>query len=283
MSTLPGAVKRSGGPKTKRGKASSSRNAMRSGAYSRVAILKDERAKDLSELRQVMIEELKPETLLQRLLVDDIVISIWRKLRLERYESKVQQTLESATIKHEEWFRELGIGYEHILSQSFRLNHRDAEKGIGHYEALLEKIVIVKDLYPKNCPDLERFKIEHKEVYELSRALTLWPKKLDDAIRENKAVNPENGCWAEGFWTANLKACEKHAKDWIDVFKSDDLVAAAIPKIINRRLYQYLASGEFDRASNDISRAIHRSLAEFYRERDRHRRDRSLLIHEGQT
>ena len=283
MDKLPGAVKRSGGPKTKEGKANSSRNALGSGAYARVSILKDERAKDLAQLRQVMIDELKPETLLQSLLVDDIVISIWRKLRLERYESKVQKILESGTIKHDEWFRELGIAYEHVISQSLRLDHHAAKKGVGYYKMLLEKIAIVKDLYPRNCPDLERFKIEHKEVYELSRALALWPNKLDEALRANEPVMPEGGFWAVGFWAENLKKIEKYVKDWVDVFKSSDLVATAIPRIMNKRLYQHLVSGESDRASDDISRAIHRSLSEFYRERDRHRRDKSLLIQEGQT
>ena len=283
MDKLPGKVRRSGGPKTKEGKANSSRNALRSGAYARVAVLKDERAKDLAQLRQVMIDELKPETLLQSLLVDDIVISIWRKLRLERYESKVQKILESGTIKHDEWYRELGIAYEHVISQSLRLDHHAAKKGVGYYKMLLEKITVVKDLHPTNCPDLERFKIEHKEVYELSRALALRPDKLDEALRANEPVVPEGGFWAVGFWAENLKKIEKYVKDWINVFKSSDLVATAIPRIMNKRLYQQLVSGEFDRASDDISRAIHRSLAEFYRERDRHRRDKSLTIHEGQT
>ena len=54
MKNIPGAVKRSGGPKTKRGKTASSKNAVRSGVYSRVALLEDETIEELEQLREAI-------------------------------------------------------------------------------------------------------------------------------------------------------------------------------------------------------------------------------------
>lgn len=273
MKNIPGAVKRSGGPKTKRGKTASSKNAVRSGVYSRVALLEDETIEELEQLREAIFFDLQPQTMIQRILADDVVISIWRKLRLERYESKTLVIAESKSIAVHEWSDELGHDYDQILEKYRRYCLRQSEKGIDYYQDLLKKLMIVKELYPNACPDLENFKKEHSEIYQLSRDSTFWPNKLDAEIIENKIIHT-----GESFWVSNLQSLEKFLGDRISLFTSADTVQAAIPRIFEKRLYRHLSSEHLNKAADNVSRALNRSIAEFYREQDRYREREAIFI-----
>ena len=55
----------------------------------------------------------------------------------------------------------------------------------------------------------------------------------------------------------------------------------SIPRVINGRLYRHLISGDTDRATDDVTRALHRALAEYYKERDRHRKDTAIVLDRG--
>ncbi|MBB64052.1 MAG: hypothetical protein CMO81_03220 [Waddliaceae bacterium] len=80
-------AKRSSGPKSSRGKASSSQNALKHGALSQQIVIAGESIKDYENLHEKLLEDLKPEGELERLLVDKITIYAWRLRRIIYIES----------------------------------------------------------------------------------------------------------------------------------------------------------------------------------------------------
>lgn len=91
--------RRSGGPKTAEGKAVSSRNSLKTGAYSKQEVLPGENLQELLELEQYFIEDFSPQGVTESALVHDLTVLAWKKLRLERLEyrhlrNKLNQPLE---------------------------------------------------------------------------------------------------------------------------------------------------------------------------------------------
>ncbi len=78
-----------GGVKTDEGKAVSKYNALKHGLLSQEVFLKDENEETLLELEKSMRCELKPQTELERLLVDRIVANTWRLKRALKGEKEM--------------------------------------------------------------------------------------------------------------------------------------------------------------------------------------------------
>jgi hypothetical protein len=80
-------VQKSGGPKTTEGRAASSKNAIKMGAYAKHAILPGEDSAQFDDLLDRLMQEYDPQGVMEASLVRDIAMHIWRKLRVERLES----------------------------------------------------------------------------------------------------------------------------------------------------------------------------------------------------
>ena len=80
---------RSGGPKTQVGKVIASQNSIKSGAYSQVDILPHEDALQHAALAQLFIDDLRPIGVVEFALVQSLVKITWKKLRLEKMETRV--------------------------------------------------------------------------------------------------------------------------------------------------------------------------------------------------
>jgi hypothetical protein len=90
MATLPKPQRlvRSGGPKTPGGKLASSRNAIKTGAYAVQTLLPGESEQEFRELEQLFIDDFAPFGISEAALVHSLTVIIWKKLRLEKLESR---------------------------------------------------------------------------------------------------------------------------------------------------------------------------------------------------
>jgi hypothetical protein len=79
---------RSGGPKTPEGKLASSRNAITTGAYAVQALLPGENEQEFRELEQLFIDDFAPSGISESALVHSLTVTVWKKLRLEKLESR---------------------------------------------------------------------------------------------------------------------------------------------------------------------------------------------------
>lgn len=96
--------KRSGGPKTQLGKLASSKNALKTGAYSVQQILPGEKQEDFEELHQMFKDDFQPIGVTEASLVYEISLLAWKKLRLERIENQYLYGVLNATPTSDEFF-----------------------------------------------------------------------------------------------------------------------------------------------------------------------------------
>lgn len=273
MNNLPGSVKRSGGPRTAAGKAASAYNALKFGAYTRNVFIDGESQQDFDRLKQALFDELQPQMLVQYALAEDVLTQLWRKFRIERYASNTIKEIAEREIGMIDLIRNLGVQAPDIVSSAKRITDVMRKNGVAYYQLVLTKIQTVQYLYPKHCPDLAAFEQDHFEVHHLMHKHSLHPKHFDTLITKNEADSS-----GRTFWERELKSLEDWAQDWIYCFDCEERFNKAVPRIINSRLYQHLVSGDTDRATEDVTRALHRALAEYYKERDRYRKDTAIVL-----
>jgi len=80
-------IKRSGGPKTAEGKATTSRNAIKTGAYSATVVLPGESEAEFKELADQFFRDFPPRDAVEASMVREMALLDWKKRRLERLES----------------------------------------------------------------------------------------------------------------------------------------------------------------------------------------------------
>ena len=273
MNNLPGAVKRSGGPRTAAGKAASAYNALKFGAYTRNVFIDGESQQDFDRLKQALFDELQPQMLVQHALAEDVLTQLWRKFRIERYASNTLKEIAEREIGIADLIRDLGVEASDVVSSAKRITDAVRENGVDYYQLVLKKIQTAQCLYPKHCPDFTAFQQDHFEVYQLMRKRSWHPEHLDKLIAKNEADSS-----GKTFWERELQSLGEWTKDWIRCFDCEVRLSKSIPRIINGRLYRHLISGDTDRATDDVTRALHRALAEYYKERDRHRKDTAIVL-----
>ena len=276
MNNLPGAVKRSGGPRTAAGKAASAYNALKFGAYTRNVFIDGESQQDFDRLKQALFDELQPQMLVQYALAEDVLTQLWRKFRIERYASNTLKEIAEREIGIADLIRDLGVEASDVVSSAKRITDAVRENGVDYYQLVLTKIQTAQYLYPKHCPDFTAFQQDHFEVYQLMRKRSWHPEHLDKLIAKNEADSS-----GKTFWERELQSLGEWTEDWIRCFDCEVRLSKSIPRIINGRLYRHLISGDTDRATDDVTRALHRALAEYYKERDRHRKDTAIVLDRG--
>ena len=264
MENLPGYVRRSGGPRSKQGKAVSASNALKSGVYSRQTFLSGEDPNEYENLRQALFDDLDPQTVVEHALADDVMSALWRKFRLERYASSSLEQLACKEVTLVELMGDLGPNASSIVASAHRLNDNVRELGLTYYRALSQEIRSVQYQYPKACDDLIRFRQDHPELDRLMRQLSLQPRSFDTLLEKN-----ELDASGATFWEKQIDDLRSWVDGWQASFECEQKLANAIERIQTVRVYRHLVAGEAHRASCDVSRALHRALDIYYKQRER--------------
>jgi hypothetical protein len=278
MKQIPGKVRRSGGPRTPRGKAAASRNSIKSGAYSQSVRLEIEDTTDFERIKSAVFADLNPQTSVQKLLAHNVFRYFWLQYRLERYEKNTLDELIAKPMGVGDWILQIGHDYEQVFRSIDRLNDDVRELGIEHFKKVYLLAKKIRGLYPDHCPDLAAFKLNHPDAYELLKSNTKDPESLDQRIQLNKKSS-----LGETFWQEIFATLEQWAKYRIDAFKAEDRIYEAAKRTETSRIFNYLTSEGFNRSANDLARSLHRAMAEFYREKERYQREISATSHHAVT
>ena len=89
-----------GGPKTPFGKARSSQNAIKHGLCAQAAIIEGEDPAELEAMHAEFLTDEKPQTAMERLLIERVVMAGWRLRRAGRYEQNLIRT-KLATVRRQ--------------------------------------------------------------------------------------------------------------------------------------------------------------------------------------
>lgn len=128
-----------GGVKTEEGKAVSRYNALKHGLLSRESLLKSEKEEELVGLGKVLRQDLKPKTPLEVLLVDRIVVNVWRLRRAMRIEAEmIQDDLGGGSLNE---LSDFGGHGQKTLGEAFSFDatNYDTYSKFVRYEASIER------------------------------------------------------------------------------------------------------------------------------------------------
>jgi hypothetical protein len=84
--SIPKSSRRTGGPKSSAGKAVASKNAVKTGAYSRITVLPGEDEKEYEAIESRLQHDFQPADMAEIAIVQDIASLIWKQIRLKRLE-----------------------------------------------------------------------------------------------------------------------------------------------------------------------------------------------------
>lgn len=257
--------KRSGGPQTDAGKQASSRNALKTGAYSSLIVLPGESEEDFKAIEEQFRHDFLPRDIAEAAMVRNLAVITWKKLRVEKLE-------------HAGLIRLLNNNFE--LPEYFQIKYdfqgHDREKVLG-----LARITEVDHI-----PDWKiGFKLLHKfskqgatekELDQLQKDAELVYAFLLEEARELGVENRGHLAWSKLQVTNALNETNdfitKFSKKFISKYKEQewviehfDMLKPMVVDIQESRLLKFIKSGSAQRVYDDLDRAFYKTLSELRR------------------
>lgn len=280
---------RTGGPKTSDGKAISSRNSIKTGAYSTQVVLPGESEEEFRELRHCLFEDFRPDGVAEALLVDDLAVITWKKRRLTRMEHAVLMAQLQRPVTAEELF-EAGLprreefkwaleNLDFLTRENLELYERHAVlvKGMGLDEVRAERVADIQKNAPELFKRLERLIFDYMEAQEgqrhddvpnmlrlnLLRQLT-WGMTIEQMVEDmSPYLELEIIRQAEGM---------RYVMNHIDQIN-------AIRQVVKDKRHLTLAAMDGQsRAMDDLNRAFYRTLKELRTQQEWGRRHRVIDV-----
>lgn len=257
--------KLSGGPQTDEGKKIASRNSLKTGAYSKLIVLPNESQEEFDQLVEQFQKDFYPKDAVEKMLVREMVVITWKKLRLEKLE-------------HDHCTRQLAaqITLDEFLSIDHRFTKRMYEFwldgiGLGEKEAkLFSQMVNYIEPYRRRnvtVAQLKHIKNEYKAVYRTildvygqARPLATHEPSLEELVN-TKVRQPDE---PEKFL---IPVCiDKllplyEAGVQCDKFRGQ--IKEGVIQIRQERLLKMMQLGGVQRASDDLNRAMIRTVGEY--------------------
>jgi len=257
--------KRSGGPRTTEGKLAVSQNALKTGAYSNLAVLPNENPEEFNQLVDQFKHDFHPADVIENSLVHELATLTWKKLRLEKLEQAVFVKKLNAPIKMEElidcglkfdqdrydfWTKLIKLEDDVVKNAQDTLELIKPNIRVGISEELLLEI---KTLNPKIHEAMIDY---YRQVEPLADVVISDWDLVCKTLRYNK--QPEQ------FLTSLVfQRYVQFYEAGIWCTKNHDKINDAIEQIKQERLLNMMQSGGVLRANDDLSRSIMRTLSEF--------------------
>ena len=249
---------RTGGPKTAAGLAVTSRNALKSGAYSLNQLIEGEDPAEFETLCNDLIQDEKPQNTVQHILISKLAQIQWRMRRLDRYELTIYQRLKTEPIKTHEWVNHLGFNFQEVINKSQILKDSDLENGAHMYAKGLDWLEAVYKEFPITPPKFEVLTQAHEGAYAMLRgALSISEDALAKALAD---VTPNEA--RKSFWLRAKAQAEVWLQNRIDAFDAHEQIVVAIQAIHDARICDYLLEARHTRPMQDLYRTFTKILGE---------------------
>ncbi len=254
--------KRSGGPQTPAGKLTVSRNAIKSGAYSKLIILPGEDESEFTMLEQQFIDDFVPQDIAEQAMVHELAVLTWKKIRLEQLEHRTIIAQFNAPPKSFElpsarFINKIGVQNHWAQLHTFQ------ESDLALYQKSLEharKLAKQKSFAPE---DLQQIQLAHPNLYDLI---------LDQAKLFSVADRPheelvitrveESGGSVSLFMTYALKQVIPTLENLIWIHSELPAIQAEVQQYRDTKLISLMQNINLSRAHDDLSRFFFRTLAE---------------------
>ena len=271
--SLPPKSNRSGGPRTDQGKLTSSRNSLKLGVYAKQEILPFESQQEFDELKELFIQDFRPNGVTEFSLVHELTVLAWKKLRLEKIENNFLHGLLQAAETPEEFYEAGFPGWEQIdwllkdlsiLTPAFISRHKDElelAKGIRKPEVLVKFLETAQDKY--------------FEFYErLKETIRNPPRKEGDGIQYIVIHNGLPG-YREDTKEVTVSAVDKILSSVIEQSEAVLYIAEHLEKLMqlknlirDRRLKNFMETTGITRPYQELSRSFFKVLAELRKQQE---------------
>lgn len=251
--------KRSGGPQSDEGKKITSRNALKTGAYSKVVILPGEDESEYRELEAQFLRDFAPRDIAEGAMVRDLTVLTWKKIRLDQLEHRaVLQAINKPLSEYE-----LGILFLFQPSAQWVMGSLDllTERYVHEHEAKVE--VAWELLGSQVTPQvLENLKKKNLSLYEdvMQEAHEYDFESLSHEVL-CKAVIDDDGK-QKNLMEFLLKRQIDRCNDIIWTFENLNMIQAAIQENKDKNLVTLMQYDKTGRAREDLSRSFFRTLSE---------------------
>ena len=252
--------KRSGGPKTQVGKAIASQNSIKAGVYTQVDLLPQEDARKYAALEQLFIGDLKPVGVVEYALVQSLVKITWKKLRLEKMETRVLTDC-LAKLPSLSDLQKVGIENYPASSEPYLANP-DLIASLNAKE-IRQAIWALEEFRQRGLREelLSGLESSFPNVYQKLKLM------LDNISGED--LSDFDMVNTKYYWSAPstpiADAVEKliaHYQGELWVIENYAQLAKAKQEVEDRRLLEFLKTNSAQRAHDDLDRAYSRALKE---------------------
>jgi len=256
--------KRSGGPQTSEGKLASSQNSLKTGVYSRKVTLINESEDEFNQLWEQFMSDFAPRDIIESVLVRDLAIISWKKLRLEGLEQSSLVRQLSRPIKSAEYSQQ---GIKINPDAVWAIDYLDGltEGEVEHYERARKEAQSWWDSY-RGDRDILSMQVNYPTLFEVvvSRARVFgFDMSLDPDSEElcSWDLDPdEYGCDRYADYVARALIREDHGLHWVEE-NSEQIELAAI-KAKEERLLEVMQSPMKPRVHDDLSQSFYKTLSE---------------------
>lgn len=258
-------AKPSGGPQTDEGKKIASRNSLKTGTYSKLVVLPNESQQDFDQLVEQFQKDFYPKDAVEMMLVREMAVITWKKLRLEKLEHDYCTRQLAAQITLDEF-----LSIDHRFTEAMYEYWLDSE-GISakKTEVLVKMVKFIEPHRRRNVTvaQLKHIKTEFKSLYDSLldiygqvKPLSTQEPGLDEIINTKFRVPDEPEKFLIPFcidkllprYQAGLKCSVYQEK-----------IEEGIIQIRQERLLKMMQLGGVQRASDDLNRAMIRTVGEY--------------------
>lgn len=256
--------KRSGGPQTSEGKLASSQNSLKTGVYSRKVTLINESDEEFNQLWEQFIVDFSPRDIIESVLVRDLAITTWKKLRLEGLEQSSLVRQLNRPITANEYSRNgIKIDSDHIWAIDYLDGKTEGE--VEHYERARKEAQSWWASYrgdrdilsmPVNYPTLFEVVVGRARAFGLDVSVDPDSKEVCSWTLDSNRY----GCDRYSDYVVHALIREDRELNWVEE-NSAQIELAAI-KAREERLLEVMQSPMKPRVHEDLSQSFYKTLAE---------------------
>lgn len=278
MATLPKAHRtpRSGGPKTPEGKLASSRNAIKTGTYAVQTLLPGESEEEFRGLEQLFIGDFAPVGISEAALVHSLAVIIWKKLRLEKLESRHIHDLLDRFPKYSEFsavgsddYPQAAKGLVNDPEKISSINIEQAQSGYWTLKSLK------KSRFDED--EMEAFKKDLPVIFKRLQDLLGSLGVNDLSISGMVGTRYHHGAETRPIEDMTDKLMEQlQGEIW--AIQNQDQLLKVRQQIRDKRLVEFLNLNRSQRVSDDLDRAYFKTLEELRKQKEWRRRQEVVDI-----
>lgn len=251
--------KRSGGPQTDEGKKITSRNALKTGAYSQAVILPGEDESEYRELEEQFLRDFAPRDIAEGAMVRDLTILTWKKIRLDQLEHRaviqaINKSLPSYELDGLFLFRpeaQWVMGSLDLLTESY-IEEQEAKVGIARKLLSAPVTPQILEGLKKSCPPLYDDVMQEADEHEFE---DLSHEALCEAVIDDDGKS-------KNLLHFLLNRQVDNCNDIIWTFENREKIQAAIQENRDENLISLMQYDKTSRAREDLSRSFFRTLSE---------------------